>query len=319
MSEKLKIHWCDIGMGIGNAYGYSTHARNMKRHVAEIADICPDGYQSVQIQTADKFQKIEGKKNYLFTMYEAEEIPASFIKGINQADHIIVPCEHNKRIFRPHTDKPISVCHEGCNTDIYTFKERSFPKVVPFRFLWLGAPNPRKGWEEVVSAWWAMNAKDNPDIELYLKTTMGDIYEKKYNVIYDSRNLSLKELVELYHSAHCFVFPTRGEGWGLTLTEAMATGCPCIATQYSGTADFFDPYVGYPIKYDMRRFYHGQYDLHTHSTAPSVEDLAIRMAHVFNNYTEARVKARKAAERIRYRFTWRKSAERLIDILKADR
>lgn len=215
MAEKLKLHWCDIGMGIGNAYGYSTHARNMKRHVAEIADIRPDADISLQIQTADKFQPVPGKYNVLFTMYEADEIPHSFIAGIQKADHIIVPCEHNKRIFRPHCSVPIDVCHEGCNPDIYTYQERHMPRLQPFRFLWVGAPNPRKGWEEVVAAWWAMDAKDKPEIELYLKTTMGELHEKKWNVTYDSRNLSLKELVALYHSAHCFLFPTRGEGWGL--------------------------------------------------------------------------------------------------------
>jgi glycosyltransferase involved in cell wall biosynthesis len=303
-------------MGIGNAYGYSTHARNMKKHVANIADICPDAEISLQIQTADKFQPIEGKKMFLFTMYEADDIPASFASRLHLADHIIVPCEHNKWVFRKYTDRPISVCHEGCNTDVYYFKDRQAPKITPFRFLWVGAPNPRKGWEEVVVAWNYMVGKENPNIELYLKTTMGEIFEKRLNVTYDSRNLSLKELVELYHSAHCFLFPTRGEGWGLTLTEAMSTGVPCIATQYSGTADFFDSYVGYPIDYELRRFYHAQYELHTRSAAPSVEHLVDQMAYVYNNYTEARAKGRKAAQRIRNKFTWEKSAKRLVEILR---
>lgn len=313
---KLKIAWVDIGMGIGNSYGYSTHARNMKKHVSEIAELTNEADVALQIQTADKFQKIPDKKNFLFTMYEAEEIPYTFAKGVNEADHIIVPCEHNKRVFRPYTDKPISVCHEGCNTDLYAFAERKVQRNKPFRFLWLGAPNPRKGWEEVVAAWHYIEGKKNPNIELYLKTTMGDLYEKKWNVFYDSRNMSLKELIALYHSAHCFLFPTRGEGWGLTLTEAMSTGLPCIATKYSGTADFFDEYVGYPIKYELRRFYHGQYELQTHAAAPSVEDMAEKMLKVYTDYTEARVKGRKAAQRIRHKYTWQKAAERLVEIIR---
>ena len=62
-------------MGIGNAYGYSTHTRNMRRYVSEIADIRPDAKIALQIQTADKFQPFPDKTNVLFTMYEAEEIP----------------------------------------------------------------------------------------------------------------------------------------------------------------------------------------------------------------------------------------------------
>lgn len=38
-----------------------------------------------------------------------------------------------------------------------------------------------------------------------------------------------EELADLYRAAACFVFPSRYEGFGLPLLEAMAAGCPVVA------------------------------------------------------------------------------------------
>lgn len=300
--------------GIGNGYGYYTHERMMRKYTGEIADI--DNYSpvAVHIQTADKFKYIEGKKNYLFSMFEAEQLPATYIKGINEADHLIVPCKHNKRLFEKYTDKPVDVCHEGVDVEVFTFQERRF--TVPFRFLWIGAPNKRKGWEELMTAWKMGGFDRAGDVELYIKTTLGDLYERKGNVIFDSRDMGTPALVDLYHSAHCFLFPTRGEGFGLPLAEAMATGLPCIATRYAGTADFFDDYVGYTIGHKLFTYHLTDYDLHTDMASPSVNDLISQMIYVVRHYKKALIKGRMAERRIRRYFTWQKAAQRLVDVVE---
>ena len=42
------------------------------------------------------------------------------------------------------------------------------------------------------------------------------------------KDVSDEELIELYRHATLFVFPSLEEGFGMTLLEAMACGCPCI-------------------------------------------------------------------------------------------
>jgi len=136
------------------------------------------------------------------------------------------------------------------------------------------------------------------------------------NIIYDTRKLPLNELVELYNSAHLFILPTLGEGWGLTLCEAMATGCPSIATPVTGCADFFNDEVGYSIKYSVQPQTLDNYEnLKTKTFLPDTKDLMQKVIYVMSHYDEAVRKGFKASEYIHKKFTWDLSAQRLNDIL----
>ena len=52
----------------------------------------------------------------------------------------------------------------------------------------------------------------------------------------------------LYRAADCFVLPTRGEGFGRPLLEAMAAGVPVIATRWGGHTDFLDDQHAYLVE-----------------------------------------------------------------------
>ena len=55
------------------------------------------------------------------------------------------------------------------------------------------------------------------------------------------RGLSDDELNVLYNAADLVVSPTMAEGFGLTLAEAAATGCPIVATDYSAVTEVVGP------------------------------------------------------------------------------
>lgn len=61
--------------------------------------------------------------------------------------------------------------------------------------------------------------------------------------------LSRAQLAALYRAVDGFVLPTRGEGWGLPVAEAMATGLPAIVTNYSGPTAFVDNGNARPLPY----------------------------------------------------------------------
>lgn len=56
-------------------------------------------------------------------------------------------------------------------------------------------------------------------------------------------------LVELYNTMDAFVLPTRGEGWGLPIIQAMAMGKPAIATGFGGQTEFMRPDNSFTINF----------------------------------------------------------------------
>jgi glycosyltransferase involved in cell wall biosynthesis len=362
----MKISWAANSYdGVGNAFGYTTHQKNLRAALEEIGvEITDDAEILVHIVVPDVFKPDSHRKNILYTMYEMATIPERWVSAVNAADLIVTPCTHNQKLFSRYTDKPVEMCWEGVKVADYTYRKREFPKDEPFIFLWVGASNPRKGYEHVVAAWTQfkrMHPELNGKVRLIMKTTQtgegkhftafeydpeqtmwvgkkgSEVEMPKERIInlgkgnqidstIDTRRLPLHAegdlpgLVDLYHMAHAFLLPSMGEGFGLTLAEAMSTGLPCIYTPWSGPRDFADATTGYPVKWRFtkvasvvrRVFVDGREEsIPQHSSlAASAEigDIVRKMEQIYFNYDEALRRGVKAAERIRKDFTWYRSA-----------
>ena len=54
-----------------------------------------------------------------------------------------------------------------------------------------------------------------------------------------------------FESVDCGVYPHRGEGWGLHISESMLMGTPCIVTNWSGTTEYCTEENSYLLDYQM--------------------------------------------------------------------
>lgn len=297
------------------------------------------------------------------TMYEMHTIPRHWIAPVNRCDLLLVPCTQNKALFERYLDPGLAggkvpevvAVQEGVDTEVYTEIDRRFPEDRPFRFLWVGASNARKGYVHTIMAW-GMWCELHPEwkgkTELYMKTTQvlsrertlgylnGEPVKKLLsksrvvkidNAIVDTRRLPFMpengsySMRQMYHEAHAFLFPSMGEGFGLTLAEAMATGLPVIYTPWSGPVDFCDPTTGYPLPYGWHKVKTSKLDdtgrivgteHESWSASPVIEAIVARMEEVYEDYGEALKRGRRAAARIREGFTWDINARKVMEVLR---
>eukprot|EP00966_Prymnesium_polylepis_P326150 7382074-Prymnesium_polylepis.3 len=80
---------------------------------------------------------------------------------------------------------------------------------------------------------------------------LGRAWRQMPRVVLIDEMIPQAQLPSLYRAADAFVLPSRGEGWGRPVVEAMAMGLPTIATNWSGTATFLHEAHAYPLPYEL--------------------------------------------------------------------
>lgn len=192
-----------------------------------------------------------------------------------------------------------------------------------FRFLSVSSAFPRKGLDVLLEAYGrAFTGTD--DVTLVLKTfpnphnrvhelvaALGRNHPDPPHVVFIDEDLPDGMIVDLYRRCHAYVAPTRGEGFGLPMAEAMLHGLPVIVTEGSGQADFCTAETAWlvPARYAEAR---------THLSEPGslwlepdVEALAKTLRTVFEATPKETENRCVAARRfIESRFTWDGWAQR---------
>ena len=134
----------------------------------------------------------------------------------------------------------------------------------------IGAMTENKGVEVLIAAYGILKKKiDNLQLILKDQSNLYEIktdhllhkiknseFNKKYQIINDkmingikiiSKNLSLKEIRNLYSITDCYVSPYLAEGFNLTPLEAAACGTQIIVTKGGCTDDYYNTCLGYQI------------------------------------------------------------------------
>ncbi len=249
--------------------------------------------------------------------HELNSIPKKVVEDINSNDSIYVCSSFVADVFEDQgVTVPMSILGHGFDPKLYAPARRKHGN--EFVFLCVAEHTPRKNLPMLIESF-QKAFQGIRDVKLILKLGLhgeGDIRRyitlPEQVVLHERRSLGEVSLARLYQRAHCFVLPTRAEGFGMPVLEAMATGLPVIVTRYSGHLDFCTDANSFLIT--NRGLVENSVDCFPHYKSewgdPDPDHLISLMRFVHGNYDQALERGQQACRDAHSQWTWRKQLSR---------
>jgi len=282
--------------------------------------------------------KNSGGYKIAFTTTEVDGVPKDWVQCMNEMDEVWMTSEFSMKSFKDSGVKvPMYMIGEGVDPNYF------HPDIIPFhnppkekfRFMSNFAWGRRKGVDVLFEAF-RREFDDDEDVCLMLKTLpsywghnikneLKLLYERKGSAkvyLYDVE-MPKWELGRFYTMANAFVWPSRGEGYGLPALEALACGLPVIASNHSAHLEFLTkagkPRPGVELVEGKLSLYDKGDSIYYpgfHWFDASVSDLQKKMRLVYTNYQKYKEEAMKSSRDVRKEFDWKVSTKKIVERLE---
>jgi glycosyltransferase involved in cell wall biosynthesis len=290
------------------------------------------GEPAIGVGAITDMARIRGKKRIGFVFWETSILPLSYVRLLQQHLHEIwTPTRWGKDVLVASgiPERLMRIVPSGVDEALFT-PAPGENQHETFRFLSVGRWQVRKGSDDLVIAFCREFRPDEP-VEFVLRCFTKDgepspaqriarLAPSAHPRITVVERCGSDALAALYKSCDAFVLPTKGEGWGLPVLEAMASALPVIVTKYSAPAELLNDSIAYrirvqsmvpafdPVWFPQRRAY-GVW------AQPDVEHLQSLMRHVYEHRDEARDVGLRAREAVCTGLTWDHAAATACRIL----
>lgn len=261
--------------------------------------------------------------------WEEGELPAHWVADFNRHLHGITTMSQfvSKVLIDNGVVVPQSVA--GVGVDHWERIEEDVDFLLPspraaFTFLHVSSCFPRKGVDVLLTAWGeAFSSED--DVTLVIKTfpnphnsvreslqAARDANPKYPAVVLLENDLTDGEMKALMGGCDVLVAPSRGEGFGLPVAEAMLSGVAVIVTGYGGHMDFCDRDNAWLVDYSFARA-ETHFELSNSIwVEPNKADLVRQLRAVYSASSgERKERAERGRARLLAEFRWAQTAERV--------
>jgi glycosyltransferase involved in cell wall biosynthesis len=262
--------------------------------------------------------------------WEYGSVPRRWVEGLEAADELWVLSTAVRDMFVRGGVPARKIAIIPGGVDPERFHPGAPPIALPttkrFRFLFVGPPLRRKGIDVLLAAYRAEFRPDD-DVCLVIKDCRhyGNSGRERVRnaaadpegpeILFFEDDLAAGEMPGLYTACHAYVHPYRGEGFGLPIVEAMASGLPVAATGYGACLDYLDGDSGYLIDADEVQFPSARVE-HLETVGvpswaePRLASVRDALRRMFEERDESARRAARGTSRIRSRFTWAEAARR---------
>ncbi len=272
---------------------------------------------------------VRGLRRWLLTMSESTKVSQTWVDIINaETVGVMVTCAGLVDVYRD-SGVSVPVVNVGMAVELDPAAVAIALKITrsssKYRYLTYSYGDLRKGAELAAMAFKRMHAGDER-FELVIKArenaesvwlaALGS--DPQITVVGGQQDEA--DWLALLASADCFVFPSRGEGYGLPPREATLMGVPTIATNWLGLADV--ERWGIPLR--VRELRPSVFDFHEANAVdslwaqPDENDLMRCMRWRLEWPKEARLIARRGAAYLRETQTWDLMGERVAGVLAGE-
>lgn len=310
----------------GHSDGYSYAGLKFKNALEEHGvEIVRDSSALVGISFTQPYdyQYCTSPRKIGYTPWETTEFPVDWVKMANKLNGVWTTSNFCKEALESSgIKKDVRVLVHGIDKNDWTLSKRK--NVDKFTFFHVGEPSPRKNGQLVAEAFVKL-FKNKTDVELLLKASEHTVIrfdnpfrapDSEPNIRIETKVLSVSELNALFHTAHCLVYPSSGEGFGMIPFQAAATGMPTLVVNWGGIKEF-ENYIT-PLEYKVKK---SGDSYHIGDWAwPSFDDICDKMLDVYNNREKYFDDAYLKAQRLRKnkKFSWYNIAETAIQYIGDD-
>jgi glycosyltransferase involved in cell wall biosynthesis len=287
-------------------------------------------------QTPNMFDKFDKDVfNIGWTLWETSRIPdfdmfniptQNWVSQLNKCDMVWTSCNFSKEIFiKSGVTKQIEVVGHPRNWDLYKKRKTSDKflmngkKDSSFKFLSVSQWTPRKGFDDLIIAY-LNEFTDKDNVNLILKVYVAnfdDMSKIKHDidVIRNGinkqksrfpqisilfKNIPQEEMPLVYNMCDCFILPSKGEGFGLPIIEAMGSEMLCISPDHTAMKDYINEDNAIVLKKWQKEYVNGFGGMHVYQSPQcwyrcNTFEIGQAMRKAYNLDDKTRRKISKAA------------------------